>query len=330
MPAPDRDALILAAAVGGLLAVATAVGRLLRRRVATDAGRRTIDNFNARVAAWWVMALVFGAAISFGLLGACVLFGLVSFFALREMITLTPTRLGDHHALFWAFFVIPPIQYVCVYVGWQDFWSIFVPVYCFLFLAVRSTLLGDTRCYLERTAKIQWALMICVYFVSHAPALLTLASHEAAGMVGAGTSALAVAIPPGSGWKLLVWLVVVVQMSDVLQYVWGKLLGRRKIAPTVSPSKTWEGFAGGVLSATAVGVGLSFLTPFDVRVAIGMGLTVCLMGFFGGIVMSAIKRDAGVKDYGALIAGHGGMMDRIDSLTFAAPVFYRLVRHYYP
>jgi phosphatidate cytidylyltransferase len=174
MPTPDRHALILAGSVVGVLGLSTLIGQALRLRVATDAGRRTVRNLNDRIAAWWVMAFVFGGAIYFGPLGACVLFGLVSFFALREMITLTPTRRGDHHALFWAFFVITPLQYVCVYVEWQDFWSIFIPVYAFLFLAIRSTLVGDYRDYMERTAKTQWGLMICVYFVSHAPALLAL------------------------------------------------------------------------------------------------------------------------------------------------------------
>lgn len=311
----DRDAQILAGSVLGLLGVSTLLGQTLRIRAKTDAGQRTVRNLNERISAWWVMAFVFGGAIFLGPLGAVILFGLVSFFALRETITLSPTRRGDHHALFWVFFVITPLQYYCVYIGWQDFWSIFIPVYCFLFISIRSTLLGDYKHYLERTSKIQWSLMICVYFISHAPALLLL---HPSGM------------PAGTTWKLLVWLVVVVQMSDVLQYCWGKMLGRHKIAPNISPNKTWEGFVGGVLTAAAVGVMLRFLTPFEVRDAISMSLIVCLMGFFGGIVMSAIKRDAGVKDYGALIGGHGGMMDRIDSLTFAAPVFYRLVRYYFP
>src|SRR4051812_44954259 len=309
----DRDTQLLAGSVAGLLSVSTIIGQALRLRVRSPAGRRTVQNLNDRIVAWWVMALVFGASIYFERLGASIFFGLVSFFTLREMITLTPTRRGDHHALFWAFFVITPLQYYCVYRQWEEVWSILIPVYCFLFLAIRSTLLGDYTCYLERTAKIQWSLMICVYFISHAPALLALESRE---------TECAKSIPAGSGWKLLVWLVLVVQLSDVFQYVWGKLLGRHKIAPNISPSKTWEGFAGGILTATGIGVALSWLTPFTIREAVAMGLTVCLMGFFGAIVMSAIKRDAGVKDYGHLIGGHGGMMDRIDSLTFAAPVFY--------
>jgi phosphatidate cytidylyltransferase len=156
-------------------------------------------------------------------------------------------------------------------------------------------------------------VFICVYCVSHAPAVLTLriAGYE------------------GQAWKLLVFLVVVVQMSDVLQYVWGKLLGRRKIAPKLSPNKTVEGFVGGVLTATAIGAALTPITPFRVWQAAAIALLVALLGFFAGLVMSAIKRDAGVKDYGHLIAGHGGMMDRVDSLTFAAPVFFHVVRYYF-
>jgi phosphatidate cytidylyltransferase len=262
------------------------------------------------------MAAVFGAAIALGPVGACVLFGFVSFFALREVITLTPTRRADHHTLFWAFFVVIPAQYYLVCSGWYGLYSIFIPVYVFLFLAIRSTFTGDATRYLERTAKIQWGVMICVYCVSYAPALLTLGVRGPAG-------------EPWRQWKLLVFLVVVVQMSDVLQYVWGKLLGRRKIAPHLSPNKTWEGFVGGVLSAAALGTALHRLTPFPLPGAAAVSLLIALMGFAGGIVMSAIKRDAGVKDYGHLIEGHGGMMDRIDSLTFAAPVFFHVVRYWH-
>jgi phosphatidate cytidylyltransferase len=277
-----------------------------------DTTKTTVANLNARIWAWWVMTAIFAAAIAMGIGGACVFFAIISFLTLREMITLAPTRRADHHTLFWAFFVIVPLQYYLIYIGWYGLYSIFIPVYCFLFLAIRSTLTGDYTHYLERTAKVQWGVMICVYCLSHAPALLTL--HISA--------------QPKS-WKLLVFLVIVVQMSDVLQYVWGKMLGKRKVAPHISPNKTWEGFIGGVLSAAVIGMAMYRLTPFTLPVTALVSLIVAIMGFFGGIIMSAVKRDAGVKDFGQLIAGHGGMLDRVDSLSFAAPIFFHILRYWY-
>jgi phosphatidate cytidylyltransferase len=309
----ERTFLLLLAGVGGVLAVATLVGLVLKFRASGEGSKRTIDNLHARIRAWWVMVLVFGLALGGGRLSVTILFGLISFLALREMLTLTPTRRGDHHTLFWAFFVTVPIQYVLVYINWYGFFAVFIPVYGFIFLAIRSTLTGDSTNYLERTAKIQWGVLIAVYFLSHAPNLLTL---DIPGF-------------QARQWQLLVFLVIVVQMSDVLQYVWGKLTGKHAIAPHISPNKTWEGFIGGVVSATLLGGALYRLTPFTFPKACGMALAICVLGFFGGIVMSAIKRDAGIKDYGHLIEGHGGMMDRVDSLCFAAPVFFHVVRYYY-
>jgi phosphatidate cytidylyltransferase len=308
----DRQGVWLGVGAGGLLVVATIAGLILRRAIHTEGAKRTIDNLNSRIRAWWVMVIVFGLAIAMGPLATCILFALISFLAMREMITLAPTRRGDHHTLFWAFFVMIPLQYYLIYISWYGLYSIFIPVYCFLFLAIRSTLSGDPTRYLERTAKVQWAVMICIYCISYAPALLML-------------NVIGLAQP----WKLLAFLVIVVQMSDVLQYIWGKLLGRVKIAPHISPHKTWEGFIGGVGSASLLGMGLYRLTPFTPARALAISLVIAVMGFFGGIVMSAVKRDAGVKDFGHLIEGHGGMLDRVDSLAFAAPVFFHVVRYWY-
>jgi phosphatidate cytidylyltransferase len=309
----DRQFLWLGGGVLVLLIVASIVGWLLAQRDGGEKWQATIRNLNARTKAWWVMAAVFSLALAFGRTGAVVLFGLLSFLAMREFITLTPTRAGDHRTLFWTFFVITPLQYLLVARDWYGLFSILIPVYAFLFVALRNALAGDCERFLERTAKIHWALMICVYCLSHAPALLTLQikGYE------------------GQGAKLLFYLVAVAQISDVLQYVWGKTLGRRPIAPHVSPSKTWEGFVGGIVSATGIGAGLWWATPFSPWQSAGMALAITLSGFAGGLVMSAIKRDRGVKDYGALIEGHGGVMDRIDSLCFAAPVFFHLTRYFF-
>jgi phosphatidate cytidylyltransferase len=297
-----------------LLAIASIVGAVLGRTVGDNEKRRAvIANLNARVRAWWVMVGFFAVAVASGGIGSIVLFTAMSFLALREFITLTPTNRADHRALFWAFFIITPAHYYFVWADWYGMFSIFIPVYACLWMPIRNAMAGETKDFLARTAKVQWGLMVCVYFVSYAPALLTLRIPGYEGQNG----------------KLLCFLVTVAQMSDVLQYVWGKTLGRRPIAPHVSPNKTLEGFAGGVASAVALGAALWWITPFSPWQAALMALAICVMGFFGGLVMSAIKRDRGVKDFGAMIEGHGGMLDRIDSLCFAAPLFFHLVRYFY-
>lgn len=300
----------LVAGVLTLLVVASIAGWILSRRISGGTGRATVDNINARIRAWWVMALLFVVGVATGTIGSILLFTLISFLALREFVTLAPTRPGDHRTLFWCFFVVTPLQYYLIWIGWYGLFSILIPVWVSIFLAVRTALAGDTESFLERSATTQWGLMICVYFVSYAPALLMLRipayEHQNA--------------------KLLFFLVLVVQLSDVLQYVWGKSIGKHPIAPSISPNKTWEGLIGGVVCATAIGTGIWWATPFTLVQAAFMAFVITIMGCAGGLIMSAIKRDRGVKDYGALIQGHGGVLDRIDSLCFAAPVFFHLTR----
>jgi len=309
----DKQTYALAGGVVALLATASLAGWILSHTVKNDAARGTIQNLNARIKAWWIMVAIFGLAMATGGIGSVILFGLTSFLALREFITLTPTNRGDHRTLFWVFFVIVPLQYYLIAIKWYGMFAIMIPVYAFLFVPLRSAVAGDCERFLERTAKIQWGLMICVYCVSYVPALLSL---DIPGYAGQNA-------------KLMFYFVLVAQISDVLQYVWGKTLGRRKILPSVSPNKTWAGFLGGIACATFIGMGLWWATPFSPWQSAGMSLAITFMGFGGGLVMSAIKRDRGVKDYGHLIEGHGGVLDRIDSLCFAAPVFFHLTRYYF-
>jgi phosphatidate cytidylyltransferase len=301
---------------GGVLCVlvfASGLGAVLQRAAKSDAARATIANLNARTRAWWKMCAIFALTLLIGRIGSLILFSLLSLLALREYITLVPTRRGDHRTLLWSFFVITPLQYYLIGIEWYGFFAILIPVFALVFVPTRMAMAGDTEHFLERAAKIQYGLMICAYCLSHAPALLILkipgfAGHDA---------------------RLLLYLVLVDQMSDVLQYVWGKLTGKHKIAPQVSPNKTWEGFIGGLVTATLLGTALWWATPFTPLQAAGMSLVIALLGFAGGLVMSAIKRDIGVKDFGAVIEGHGGILDRIDSLCFAAPIFFHLVRYFF-
>jgi len=297
----------------GILVLASAIGVVLKRTAKSDAARATIDNLNARTRAWWKMCAIFALTLLIGRAGSLVLFGLLSLLTLREYITLVPTRRGDHRTLLWSFFIITPLQYYLIGIAWYGFFAIMIPVFAFVFVPTRIAMSGDTEHFLERAAKIQFGLMICAFCLSHAPALLIL---KIPGFAGRNA-------------QLLLYLVLVDQMSDVLQYVWGKLAGKHKIAPSVSPNKTWEGFLGGVATATLLGAALWWATPFTPLQAAGMSLVITLLGFAGGLVMSAIKRDAGVKDFGAVIEGHGGILDRIDSLCFAAPIFFHLVRYFF-
>ncbi|MFK2877949.1 phosphatidate cytidylyltransferase [Rhodanobacter hydrolyticus] len=307
-----QQAMALFAGIGAVLLLATLIGRVLALRV-SPAGRSAVDNLNARINAWWAMAALVGISFMFGKPGVLVLFFLVSLLALREFITLLPTRGGDYWALAAAFYLVLPIQYLLVGVEWYGMFAIFIPVYAFLLLPILAATGGDTTRFLERAAKVQWGLMISVFCISHVPALLTLK------------------IPGYEHRQLLLiaFLVIVVQSSDVLQYVWGKLCGKRLIAPVLSPSKTLEGFVGGVASASLLGGLLWWITPFSFLGALGMALVINLMGFLGGLVMSAIKRDRGIKDWGHMIEGHGGVLDRLDSVCFAAPVFFHMTRYFW-
>jgi phosphatidate cytidylyltransferase len=272
-----------------------------------------VENLNARVRAWWVMILVLTVAFALGKKATVVQFAFASFFALREFITLTPTYPSDYIPLVLTFFVLLPLQYLLIGYDQYGTFAIFIPVYGFLLLPAAATFAADANQFLERSAKIQWGAMITIYCISHAPALLLLKI-------------------PGyedSPALLLFFLLVIVQMSDVLQYVFGKLFGKRKLAPVISPSKTVEGLIGGGVTTTLAGSALWWITPFTWPQALVISFVIVVMGVLGGLTLSAVKRGFGAKDWGVMIEGHGGMLDRLDSVSFAAPVFFHITRFFY-
>lgn len=300
-------------AVFGVLFLASAISFFLGLKVKSEGGKATVANLKSRVNSWWVMVIVLFTALSFNRAGSTIIFALISFLALREFITATPTRRGDHWGLFAAFFVILPYQYWLVATQWYGMFAIMIPVYAFILIPIVTVLTPDVTEFLERNARTQWGLMVCVYFISHIPMLENLDNLPPLKMGSAG---------------LIIFLVAVIQGSDVLQYVWGKLLGKTPVS-ALSPKKTLEGLIGGVLSASLLGALMHRLTPFSPLQAFGVSLLLCLVAFFGGLVMSAIKRERGIKDWGTLIEGHGGMMDRIDSLCFSAPLYYHILRYFF-
>lgn len=325
----DEPAAWMLCVVLGVLVIAFGIGQVLRGQPETTVDPAVVQTFNHRIRAWWMMWAILAASFlsPWARETTVVFFGLISFWALREFITMTPTRRGDHRALFWTLLLFTPLQYVLVGIGRSFYdemngldlygvYSIMIPVYASLFIPARIALSGDPKRFLERSAKIQFGLLICVYSLSYAPALLDLHIVDAEGEPWRGQAGL------------LFYLVLIAQLSDVFQFSWDKAVGKHVIAPQINASKTWEGFLGSILSTTIVGMLLWKVTPFTFIGSACMALLISMMGFCGSMTMSATKRDRGVKDYGTLVQGHAGVLDRVDMLCFAAPVFYHVTRFF--
>ncbi|WP_051304849.1 phosphatidate cytidylyltransferase [Chitinilyticum litopenaei] len=300
------------AVVGVLLVVASLTIALLKRRKP----QKNWLELEQRVRTWYWIVGIFALTLLGSKALALTVFALVSFLAFKEFLTLSATREADHVVLFWAYMSIP-FQYFWLGVNWYGMFIIFIPVYAFLILPMRMVLIGETRGFLRAASSLHWALMLTVFSLSHLPALLILpeVSNRA---------------PVGHGASLLFFLVALTQSNDVAQYLWGKATGRRKIAPTVSPNKTVGGFLGGAATTTLLACLIGpWLTPMSLLHCALAGLLIGVSGFIGDVVISAVKRDIGVKDSGTLLPGHGGILDRLDSLTYTAPLFFHYVRYLY-
>ncbi|MEO1497906.1 MAG: phosphatidate cytidylyltransferase [Planctomycetota bacterium] len=313
--APAQENWAFAATVVCLLGLATLVGRVLRNQTHLGLNPAAVDAFNSRVRSWWLICALLTVAFLSKTI-TVVLFGLLSFWALREFITLTPTRLSDHRALFWVFFFFTPLQYVLVWLNLYEVYSVLIPVFAFLFIPMRISVAGDPKRFLERASKIQAGLLVCVYCLSYAPAVLYLENPQ---------------LSYSSAARLLFLLVILSMLSEAVQHAWSRLYGKHVIAPEINQSRTWEGFLGSsatiaLVSAVLFQVGA---TPFaQLWQAALVGLLIAVMGLAGAMTLSAVKRDRRVQDYGTLVEGHGGVLDRIDALCFAAPVFFHVVRQF--
>ena len=303
------DILILASVAAGILTALTLLGEILRARLPWGQTNPGVEIFMTRVNSWWAMVILMSLAAFSGKIGILLLFAFASFAALREYLTFATKRRADHLSLALGAFVILPLQYVFVGLGWTTLQTVFIPVFAFLLLPIVSALRGDPHRFLERVSETQWGLMICVYCISHVPALL---NH---GIAGGGDRAV----------LLIVFLVMVVQFGDLFDYYAGRRLGRRRIAPGLSP-RTAEGMAIGILAAAAIGAVLSWITPFSPVEAAALAALASGTGMFGSLVFAAIKRDKGVRDWSHLIPGQGGFLDQLDSVIFAAPIFYQALQ----
>ncbi|MCW6032144.1 phosphatidate cytidylyltransferase [Pantoea sp. JK] len=265
-----------------------------------------------RVNSWWVIICLFSLAMLSPKWLALTFFGFISFLSLKEYLTLAPTRRSDSMPLLWMYAAIP-VQYLWTGMAWYGMFIIFIPVYVFLFLPARMVIAGDTKGFLHSASVMHWGMMTTVFALSHVAYLMTLPGADAS-----------------AGALLVFFLVALTELNDIAQYLWGKSLGRIRVTPKVSPNKTLAGLLGGIFTTMLLAVILGpLLTPMSYLHSLGAGLIIGASGFCGDVVMSAIKRDFGVKDSGKLLPGHGGILDRLDSLIYTAPLFFHFYYYFY-
>ena len=311
----DQQVALLFLILFGLLVFVSVAALLHALRDDAAANSVAARRFRGELRAVWVGSVLFWAAWISGPVGATLFFGLFSFLALREFITLQHTRRSDHRSLILAFFFVLPVQYVIVATRHFDLFTVFIPVYVFFAIPVVSAMAGDPHRFLERNAKIQWGIVVCVYGLSHAPALLLLdfKGYE------------------GRGAFLLFFLVVVAAVAQVVQELASRWLRRRPVARQISRSFSWRAWSMGALAAGAVGLLLYWITPFKAGQALVIATVAAGCGTLGEFVMKALKRDAGVHHWGnrSGVTGAVGLLDRVAPLCFAAPVFFHSVRWYF-
>jgi len=292
-----------------LLSVASAVQGLM----ANKNPLKDYSELSLRIQSWWWMIIILFVCLVVSQGTAIALFGFISFLALKEFFSIVAIRQSDRRVVFWAYVAIP-VQYYWVSIGWYGMFLIFIPIYIFLLLPMRMVLIGETKGFIRSAGIMHWAVMLTVFCLSHIAYLLVLpVKNSDGGSIG-----------------LVIFLILMTQLNDVAQYIWGKTFGRHKILPKVSPNKTWEGFIGGVVTITITAAVIApLLTPLSNVMGLFAGLIIGLSGFIGDVVISSIKRDLAIKDSGSLIPGHGGILDRFDSLTFTAPLFFHYLYYFY-
>ena len=305
---PPTPLLIGLIALAGLLGLGTIAALLLPK---FQPGKW--DDMGPRMYSWWIICLLVAGALLFGTKPFIILFGFISFIALKEFLTLAPTRKEDRIVVLAHYFVII-LSYWAIWMNNYDYFLVIIPVYVFLGTAVMMTLGGRTEGFLATAGIMQWGMVVCVFNLGHVAFLMQVPPAEA---------------PQAGPAGLVFFLILITQLNDVTQYIWGKMLGKTKISPRISPNKTWEGAIGGFATTALIFVLLApYFTPLTLGPSIFIGATLPVLGFFGDITMSAIKRDLGVKDTSQLLPGHGGALDRLDSLMFTAPWYFHMLAYF--
>ena len=303
--------LIILAALIFLVGAGTIYGLWAQGRATSPEQGRRLAIANSRVRLGWWLIVIFTVAWWWGLASLVVIFAIFSFFLLREFIALTPIKHTDHWVLVIAFYIAIPVQYALVYFNLSQVFTLFIPIYRVLVLPVVAALSHDTDRYLERVAKVQWGLMICVFCVSHAPAIVNLdfESHKT------------------SGQLMLLFFLIITFLADLFSVLASSALGGKALA--LNPNKTVKGITVGCLLAVVAGIALYWLTPFSILQTAIFAIAIVSACAMGDFVINSVKRSLGARSWeGELYIGRG-ILERFAPLTFSAPVFYHFTLLFY-
>jgi Predicted CDP-diglyceride synthetase/phosphatidate cytidylyltransferase len=298
------------AGVFGLLAFLTVVFHGVKLAKGPS---KLVNELIERTHSWWVMVLIASVVLFVNNYIAAVGLALLSAFALRELLNSISLRNSDSRPILWCFLTIP-VQYLLVLFQVDNYYGIFIPVFVFTFLAFRSVSRGDTKDITRSLGIINWSLMITVFSFSH---ILMILVYPFKGFASSENA------------QIVLFLLLITELNDVFQFTWGKLFGKTKIIPSVSPNKTLEGFVGGFLTTAILAASLGFMVHLEPLHAGAIGALMAVVGFFGDLTFSAIKRDFQIKDLGSVIPGHGGILDRMDSLAFTGMIFFYIFKQYH-
>lgn len=321
LPSPPPALLALLGAMFVVLTLGSAIRVVATRRTEEEVRRRRM----ASLRTWWMLAFALSVCLLAGRTGICLFMSAASFGAIREFSALIDPKRTDLAASR-GVYVLLVGTYALLWLGWIEAFVTIVPVASAVAVAVIQLLQERPEGYVRSTAGLCWGSLVLIYLLSHAVLLFVL-PQTSTGPAGA------------AGWFL--YLIVLTEMNDIAQAIVGRRFGERnhRIAPRISPGKTWEGFLGGLCVTPVLAIllapAMTTLHTLPMRMGatalpqlatpLAVGLVIGVAGYFGDINMSAVKRDAGVKDSGNVLPGMGGVIDRIDSLSFTAPAFVYFV-----
>ncbi|MFA6237759.1 MAG: phosphatidate cytidylyltransferase [Bacteriovorax sp.] len=305
----SREVLLVFGIIYLLIAVLTCIFYSIR---AIKGNSNLINELIERTRSWWVMLLIFTVVVFINRELATIGIALLSLIAFRELSSNLNLRNSDRRTILWCYIAIP-FQFMAAYTQYYAFFVIFIPVIMYIFLTFRTVAKGDVENITRSLGSIHWAIMLTIFSFSHIVYILSFPLKEN--------------FSAGNGGMVL-FLVLITEFNDIFQFTCGKFFGKNKIIPSVSPNKTTEGFIGGMILTTFMGYLLKFLLPINTEKTVILTVLLCIVGFSGDITLSAVKREHKIKDMGNSIPGHGGMMDRLDSLAFTSITFFYLIRYW--